>query len=779
MASPLSKGHDNPFYLPIGLTGIGKLGLSLCALKITLLGLATIGAVAIISRALGWTEISPLTLLSDTTFMFIKQPKALLRVLSDTWDSKGGILLMLIGLVAFVFAANPQLTKAAELMTRNLSIGDKFPFTEWKARRASIPLSVMLIGSLLGGISAWFGLLQPDDSVILRVFRLLAIGFLVQFLCMLVGGAMACSQAEGKYGFPALGRLISLAMQEKGHFMRAAVYTLPRWLGVSFFGWLIFVTTILTPFFLGDILLPFWLAFLGPVNSSALRIGRFVLLAVTGIFLLILWGALIRERKELVLRFICSLGFGATIWCFFILPFMGTTTAHNSFGFEATLNYFLGRTGYNFQWQTTACLVLVGLIVILITATILGTLLLLYPLAAGICTFFSLRQGAEGKDYHSAATISQASAQAFIATPGSVLFGSGGASVLKMFSPPRGWLSLAWVGFTPLSLILISLGVVFLSCSIKVVSNFTSNWKYFLWIACAACSFSFSLPLACRNIAQSLTGKRPNRPMLPNSLLPWRMVMAWLIIFSITILGTLLLCIGGTIELIPWVGPILWGIFYPALLLCAYGFIVMPIVQWIPGSLILPAVVATDIGPKGRATDVLLQTQYYTKTAPWTFIGTMAAGLPFALMSAFLAVIILILLELNSASIQGQRWLEALQFIFSASAYKSRMLWPLLSIWVVLTLILTGGVTALTNAYMIIRQTTGDRPMMVGDLVRLGRHTTINGDDNWDSAMDEYVGTEARITAFIGQDTSGSEVVRINVDEGQFAWRVINLTRLG
>lgn len=779
MASPVSKGPDNPFYLPIGLTGIGTLGLSLCALKITLLGLAAIGAVAIISRILGWTEISPLTLLSDTTFIFIKQPRALLRLLSDMGASKGGILLMLIGLVAFVFAANPQLAKAAEIMTRNLSLGDRFPFSEWRARRASIPLSVMLIGSLLGGIGAWFGLLQPGDSVTLRVLRLLAIGFLVQFLCMLVGGAMACSQAEGKYGFSALGRLFSLAMQEKGHFMRAAVYTLPRWLGVSFFGWLIFVTTLLTPFLLGDIVLPFWLAFLGPVNSSAWRIGRLVLLAVVGIILLLLWGFLMKEKKELLLRLIFSFGFGATIWCFFILPFMETTTAQNAFWFEATLNYLLGKTGFNFPWQITACLVLVGLTVNLITATMLGTLLLLYPLAAGVCTFFSLRQGAEGKDYHSAATASQASAQTLIATPGSVLFGSGGASVLKMFSPPKGWLSLAWVGLTPVSLILISLGVVVLVCSIKVVSNFTSDWKYVLWLACATCAFSFSLPLACRTIAQSLTGKKSNRPMLPNSLLPWRMAVTWLIVFCTTLLGTLFLCIGGTIGLIPWVGPILWGIFYPVLLLCAYGFIVMPMVQWIPGSLILPAVVATDIGPKGRATDVLLQTQYYTKTSPWTFIGTMAAGLPFALMSAFLAIIILILLELNSASLPGQRWLETLQFIFSASAYNSRMLWPLLSMWVVLTLILTGGVTALTNAYLIIRQSTGDRPTMAGDLVRLGRHTSVNGDDNWDSAMDKYVGDETRIIAFVGQDASGSEGVRVDVDGGQFFWRVINLTRLG
>jgi hypothetical protein len=63
------------------------------------------------------------------------------------------------------------------------------------------------------------------------------------------------------------------------------------------------------------------------------------------------------------------------------------------------------------------------------------------------------------------------------------------------------------------------------------------------------------------------------------------------------------------------------------------------------------------------------------------------------------------------------------------------------------------------------------------DRVRLGRHTAIGGDDNWNAAMDAYVGCLARITELAGAEPGQTDLyrVRVDLDAGEWLWRVVDL----
>jgi hypothetical protein len=67
-------------------------------------------------------------------------------------------------------------------------------------------------------------------------------------------------------------------------------------------------------------------------------------------------------------------------------------------------------------------------------------------------------------------------------------------------------------------------------------------------------------------------------------------------------------------------------------------------------------------------------------------------------------------------------------------------------------------------------------PIALGAQVTLGRHRDVNGDANWDVAMDPYVGTSAHITQLVGVDEQGCPVVRVDVDAGSYYWRVRDMT---
>jgi hypothetical protein len=67
------------------------------------------------------------------------------------------------------------------------------------------------------------------------------------------------------------------------------------------------------------------------------------------------------------------------------------------------------------------------------------------------------------------------------------------------------------------------------------------------------------------------------------------------------------------------------------------------------------------------------------------------------------------------------------------------------------------------SAYLPVRQ---------GSQVLLGRQRPVNGDEGWNAGMTPYVGRQARVTTLAGADGRGCPVVQVDVDQGQYGWRV-------
>jgi hypothetical protein len=67
-------------------------------------------------------------------------------------------------------------------------------------------------------------------------------------------------------------------------------------------------------------------------------------------------------------------------------------------------------------------------------------------------------------------------------------------------------------------------------------------------------------------------------------------------------------------------------------------------------------------------------------------------------------------------------------------------------------------------------------PLAVGTAVMLSQHRDVNGDLNWSPEMQAFVGQRAVITELIGVDDQGCPVVHVNLDQGQWFWRVRDLT---
>jgi hypothetical protein len=66
-------------------------------------------------------------------------------------------------------------------------------------------------------------------------------------------------------------------------------------------------------------------------------------------------------------------------------------------------------------------------------------------------------------------------------------------------------------------------------------------------------------------------------------------------------------------------------------------------------------------------------------------------------------------------------------------------------------------------------------PVTVGAEVVLGRHRMVNGDDNWTEEMSRWVGRRGRVVEQAGVDSAGCPGVRVDVDGGQWFWRIRDL----
>jgi hypothetical protein len=62
-----------------------------------------------------------------------------------------------------------------------------------------------------------------------------------------------------------------------------------------------------------------------------------------------------------------------------------------------------------------------------------------------------------------------------------------------------------------------------------------------------------------------------------------------------------------------------------------------------------------------------------------------------------------------------------------------------------------------------------------GSFVVLGRHSEVDGDDNWTPMMDPFVGRVAQVTKAENIDVKGCPTVRVTIDKGSFSWRIRNM----
>jgi len=513
--------------------------------------------------------------------------------------------------------------------------------------------------------------------------------------------------------------------------------------------------------------MPVWTGFLGSVDSFVLAAGRVVLLFAVGLFLLLLWGIMLKTARLGLLRTMAAAGIAATVWCFFVFPILprGWTAGGESWLAEAWNYLWQGRREVSVN--TAVALGIAGGFVLLNSLVIAGMWLFLYPLAVGVCAFHSLRRAAEGTDYRASLDMQQGTSTPLLSPPGTFLFSRGGASALESFLPPRGWLALTWIGFHPRTLLvsfLMTMAVGLVGTLAIAVGDgargFRATEQLSVWygigalLALALCS-----PVLCRDISLRLRKKNPesSQRLLKASRLPFFALAASGLFFLDMALLALALVLAGTVGLVPRAGPILWTLLYP-LMLPGANLLVIRALRWVPASLILPAVTATDIGPSGAVSDVYRQAEYYAASSPWAILGAFLTSLPFAVAPA-LAMSALCAWAMATAE--------------SGPALAVRV--PAFAAAAVLGVL--GLVVAITNAYLIVRQTHGDQPLRVGDLVVLGRHTIIQGDDNWSPDMAPFVGRQGRIRAFVGRDGAGCDIVRVDVDGGRFVWRLINLSR--
>lgn len=70
---------------------------------------------------------------------------------------------------------------------------------------------------------------------------------------------------------------------------------------------------------------------------------------------------------------------------------------------------------------------------------------------------------------------------------------------------------------------------------------------------------------------------------------------------------------------------------------------------------------------------------------------------------------------------------------------------------------------------------TDFRGLEVGDTVTVGEHNPWYGQENWTDAMNAFVGQEAVIQELVGVDDSGCPGAVLDIDQGDYFWRVRDL----
>jgi len=76
---------------------------------------------------------------------------------------------------------------------------------------------------------------------------------------------------------------------------------------------------------------------------------------------------------------------------------------------------------------------------------------------------------------------------------------------------------------------------------------------------------------------------------------------------------------------------------------------------------------------------------------------------------------------------------------------------------------------------------SGDPNIVVGSRVIINKHRAVNGNTNWVSSMDKYIGKEAVVKDFTGTDSQGCRMASVVIDGAKvgYAFRVRDLVLAG
>lgn len=709
----MNKRASNPFVLPIHLAGLGEEKLNKLCLALVCFAILAAGAAVTVAETSGWSRIGVWSLIEDAAFAAVRHPRNFIAFCLEVHAAGWLTPLSISAFVLFALFANFSLTAASRFMAGKLS-GSMYFFYSRKSRRTGFPLAFLFLLSILGGGLLWIALLHPDDSLSLRVVRLIGIGVFVMFSCMLFGGSLAIVHEEHRKCFEALWRMVALAFSARGSFARAAVYTLPRWIGLGFMNWLALYFIVLVPFFISAALL----GLLAPKYFSS-----------TPLWFIAAGGYLRGEPYS-------SLPSGGILFIFFA-----------------------------------------GYFVVFSTAINLGRFLFFYPLAAGVCAFYSLRQEKEGLEYRSSMGSSQTKPGGKLLSAGQFLFKPGGSTALASLTPPRGWLALTVAGMSPATLLIfLATGSLAMILAWETSKEGSELPKVPLPVIILVLLILF-LPVLCRRVGKFLT-----RDQFRKDGIRWFIRLffltasIWLLFLLYMGAAAIMIGLVAAIGLIPTIGPIVWPVLYVPMILCGV-FVLVGIEKGIFGSMMLSPALAVDMGLKAKVSSALKHLDRRITQAQWAFLSIMLMGLPFALVPAVLGMILLSIMDLALPAGQGAGWLGIFISAWYGESVPQANWRDYLGAAIMLGLLLQGLTVAMTNAYLTVFHRQDWQRFLVGDLVLIGRQDILNGNDYPIAETEQYVGNLATIVSVGEKDSSGYDVVRVDLDNGQFTWRTENLIR--
>jgi len=600
------------------------------------------------------------------------------------------------------------LSTAIGRMTRYLSIRDRFPFGNHNSLRvlSATFLHVVLLSFVnLGGPAAWVLLLSPHDSIVLRVIRLVAIQFVILMLSMLIGGAAACSHAEGKGTLAALGRMLNLGWRQRGVFFRAAVYGLPQWVLSCVMDAAVLFGALLVPFLVADLTLPLWCSVLARPSSLALRVIEVGVSIIVGIFFSIIWYSVIKDEKSKAQlsgkwRIAPYVALCATIWAFGALPFLiNSPEIKHQLPFTSVI---MSRNievpvGADFRLE----LGIIGVGAILAVAGRVGTWVLLYPASWGVFTFFYLRHEQEGIAHRSPADPNAPTKRGSLTAVGSVLFKSGGKSAIGSVATAGRWSHLIWLPTTPIVLIPSVALALTLSMALQASAHMGQAWR-FAFLGVLACITMFLLvAMVSRNIICRLVGPEESTIEFGNLVRRSLSTLLSYVLLCATVPAALMLC--STLGIIPGVGPLFWALIY-SIYFITFGEATLELLLSIPFAIIMvPAMVAGQFNIAPKSLDRLSQLGYYLGTSQGVFARSLLLGMVLTCVpGVILALCIVGEVLLSHNSMQG--WGKAASLASGGLAIGDLADWRVCLVILEFGLMLGAVATSTVNGFLIIRR---------------------------------------------------------------------------